>query len=207
MHTGKHTVMAKTKTKKAPSDEELNDIGAFNNEKTPGKDSTASKRKKDKLEEDTDAYIEIPDVADIPGQEKITNAGVPRAMSDTTIASDDEEGIRDGKDLLAEDDNVDIVMGTEADVTEEDLALLGDKDQDMDMNDDELVRKEGLDDTDLDGDPLNEAAVDEDSTGEDLDMPESGDEDARKEMDDEENDYYSLGGGDKDALNEGRRDE
>jgi hypothetical protein len=199
--------MAKTKTKKALSDEELNDIGAFSNEKTPAKDSSASKRKKDKLKEDSDAYIEIPDVSDIPGQEKITNAGVPGAMSDTTISSDDEEGIRDGKDILAEDDNVDIVMGTEADVTEEDLAMLGDPDQDMDMNEDELIRKEGLDDTDLDGDPLNEAAVNEDSTGDDLDIPDSGDEDARKEMDDEENDYYSLGGGDKDALNEGRRDD
>jgi hypothetical protein len=199
--------MAKATIKNKLSDEELNDKGDFNNEKTPAKDSTASKRKKDKLKEDADAYIEIPDVSDIPGQEKITNAGVPGAMSDTTISSDDEEGIRDGKDLLAEDDDVDIVMGTEADVTEEDLALLGDKDQDMDMNEDELVRKEGLDDTDFDGDPLNEAAVDEDSTGDDLDIPDSGDEDARKEMDDEENDYYSLGGGDKDALNEGRGDE
>jgi hypothetical protein len=200
--------MATTKNpKKALRDEELNDKGEFNQQKTPAKDSTASKRKKDKLKEDSDAYIEIPDVSDIPGQEKITNAGVPGAMSDTTISSDDEEGIRDGKDILAEDDNVDIVMGTEADVTEEDLILLGDKDQDMDMNEDELVRKEGLDDTDFEGDPLNEAAVDEDSTGDDLDIPDSGDEDARKEMDDEENDYYSLGGGDKDALNEGRRDD
>lgn len=199
--------MAKATIKNKLSDEELNDKGDFNNEKTPAKDSSASKRKKDKLKEDSDAYIEIPDVADIPGQEKITNAGVPGAMSDTTISSDDEEGISDGKDLLAEDDNVEIVMGTEADVTEEDLAMLGDKDQDMDMNEDELVRKEGLDDTDFDGDPLNEAAVDEGSTGDDLDIPNSGDEDARKEMDDEENDYYSLGGGDKDALNEGRRDD
>ena len=199
--------MAKATLKNKLSDEELNDKGNFNNEKTPAKDSTASKRKKDKLKEDSDAYIEIPDVSDIPGQEKITNAGVPGAMRDTTISSDDEEGIRDGKDLLAEDDNVDIVMGTEADVTEEDLAMLGDKDQDMDMNEDELVRKEGLDDTDFEGDPLNEAAVDEDSSGDDLDIPDSGDEDARKEIDDEENDYYSLGGGDKDALNEGRRDD
>jgi hypothetical protein len=97
--------------------------------------------------------------------------------------------------------------GTDADVTEEDLTLLGDPDQDMDMNEDELVRKEGLDDTDLDGDPLNEAAVDEASTGEDLDVPEEEEDDAKKTIDDEENDYYSLGGGDKDALNEGRKDE
>jgi hypothetical protein len=200
--------MAKTKTSKKPlRDEELKNIGEFDQQPTNAKDGTASKRKKDKLAEDSNAYIEIPDVSDIPGQEKITNAGVPAAMSDTTISSDDEEGIRDGKDILAEDDNVEIVMGTEADVTEEDLALLGDPDQDMDMNEDELVRKEGLDDTDLDGDPLNEAAVDEDSTGDDLDMPNEGDDDARKEIEDEENDYYSLGGGDKDALNEGRRDD
>jgi hypothetical protein len=197
--------MARTKVpKKTQPDEELNDTTSF--DQTNAKDGSASKRRKEKLAQD-DSYIEIPDVSDIPGQEKITNAGVPRAMSDTTIASDDEEGIRDGKDLLAEDDNVDIVMGTDADVTEEDLTLLGDPDQDMDMNEDELVRKEGLDDTDLDGDPLNEAAVDEASTGEDLDVPEEEEDDAKKTIDDEENDYYSLGGGDKDALNEGRKDE
>lgn len=200
--------MAKTKTsKKTLRDKEPNNKGEFDQQPTDAKDSTASKRKKDKLKEDADAYIEIPDVSDIPGQEKITNAGVPAAMSDTTISSDDEEGIRGGKDILAEDDNVDIVMGTDADVTEEDLAMLGDRDQDMDMNEDELMRKESLDNTDLDGDPLNEAAVNEVSDGDDLDMPDTGDEDARKEIDDEENDYYSLGGGDKDALNEGRRDD
>lgn len=200
--------MAKTKpSKKMLRDEELNNKGESDQQNATPKDGTASKRKKDKLEEDGNAYIQMPDVPEAPEQEKITNADVPEGPGNTAISSDDEEGIRDGKDLLAEDDNVDIVMGTEADVTEEDLALLGDRDQDMDMSDDELVRKEGLDDTDFEGDPLNEAAVDEDSTGEDLDIPRSGDEDARKEIDDEENDYYSLGGGDKDALNEGRRDD
>jgi hypothetical protein len=197
--------MTRTKvSKKKDLDDELNETTSF--DQTNAKDGSASKRRKQKLAQD-DSYIEIPDVSDIPGQEKIVNAGVPGEMKDTTIASDDEEGIRDGKDLLAEDDNVEIVMGTEADVTEEDLLILGDPDQDMDMNEDELVRKEGLDDTDFDGDPLNEAAVDETSTGEDLDMPEEESNDARKDIDDEENDYYSLGGGDKDALNEGRRDE
>ena len=196
--------MAKTKIpKKKQPEEELDETTSFDH--TDAKDGSASKRKKAKLAPD-DSYIEIPDVSDIPGQEKIVNAGVPAAMSDTTIASDDEEGIRDGKDILAEDDNVNIVMGTEADVTEEDLALLGDADQDMDMSEDELVRKEGLDDTDFEGDPLNEAAVDEDSTGDDLDIPKDED-DTGKDEDDEENDYYSLGSGDKDALNEGRRDE
>ncbi|OQP64422.1 hypothetical protein A3860_20860 [Niastella vici] len=197
--------MAKTKvSKKKQLDEDLEDTTSFDN--TNAKDGSASKRRKEKLAQD-ESYIEIPDVKDIPGQEKIVNAGVPGAMSDTTISSDDEEGIRAGRDILAEDDNVDIVMGTEADVTKEDLDMLGDRDEDMDMNEDELIRKEGLDDTDFDGDPLNEAAVDEDSTGDDLDVPEEENDDPKKDLDDEENDYYSLGGPDKDALNEGRRDE
>jgi hypothetical protein len=200
--------MAKTKTpKNKPAEKEQDDISSFDQQSTDAKDSTISKRRKDKLSEDGNAYIEIPDVSDIPGQENIVNAGVPGAMSDTTIASDDEEGIRDGKDILEEDDDTKIVMGTEADVTSEDLALLGDPDQDMDMNEDEFVRKEGLDDTDFEGDPLNEAAVDEGSTGDDLDTPEEENEEGKNYVDDEENDYYSLGGGDKDALNEGRRDE
>ncbi|WP_205509208.1 hypothetical protein [Longitalea arenae] len=202
--------MARTKNAKdTRSNEELNDTGEFNQEQTnaEAKDSTASRRKKAKLAQDS-SYIEIPDVSDIPGQEHITNAGVPAAMGDTTAASDDEEGIRDGKDIFEEgDDEVEIVMGTDADVTPEDLAMLGEKDQDMDMNEDEFIRKEGLDDTDLDGDPLNEAAVSEDSTGDDLDMPDENDQDLKKPIDDEENDYYSFGSGDNDALNEGRRDD
>lgn len=205
--------MAKTKTiKNKRSEDELNDTTYSDSDakleaSLSAKDSTASQRRKEKLEQDG-AYIEIPDVSDIPGQENITNAGIPEAMGDTTAASDDDEGIKNGKDMLAEnDDEVNIVMGTEADVTAEDLANLGDPDQDMDMNDDELVRKEGLDDTDFDGDPLNEAAVDEDSTGDDLDVPEEDDDDKKTKDDDEENDYYSLGGGDKDALDEGKENE
>ena len=159
--------------------------------KTAGKDSTSSQRKEEKLKQDGE-YIVLPDVKDIPGQENITSAGVPGELADTTIASDDEEGIRDGEDLLApEDDDVKIVMGTEADVTKEDLALLGDPDQDNDLGEDELVLKAGLDDVDNDGDPLNEAAVDDDTTGDDLDVP--GDDEEQDEMEeDEENSYYST---------------
>ena len=185
--------MAKTKTptNKQVQDEQ-NESTSFDQQPTNAKDSTASQQRKEKLMQDNDGYVEIPDVS---------------ANSDSTIASDDEEEIRAEKDILEDDDDTKIVMGTEADVTPEDLVLLGDPDKDMDLNDDELVRKEGLDDTDLDGDPLNEAAVDEDSTGDDLDVPEEGEDDPKKvQDDDEENDYYSLGG-DKDALEEGGKDE
>lgn len=201
--------MAKTKTPKNKLPEKgQNEPSSFDQQPANAKDSTASTKRKNKLTEDGNAYVEIPDVSDIPGQENIVNPGVAGSMRDTTIASDDEEGIREGKDIFEEDDDTKIVMGTEADVTSEDLVLLGDPDKDMDMSEDELVRKEGLDDTDFEGDPLNEAAVGDDSTGDDLDMPDDDDNDGpKKDEDDEENDYYSLGGGDKDALNEGRRDE
>ena len=146
---------------------------------------------------------------DIPGQENITSPGPLGEMADTTISSDDEEGFIDGIDRLVrkdEDEDTKIVMGTEADVTEEDLAMLGPRDQDMDGGDDELIRKEGLDDTDFDGDPLNEAITDIDSTGDDLDIPEADGDDREKEASgqgDEENKYYSLGSDKNDHLTEG----
>jgi hypothetical protein len=185
--------MAKTtKSKKAPK-------------KAGGDTHEADMRKEDRID-DNAAYIVIPDVTDIPGQEHIIDAGVPAEMADTTISSDDEEGIRDGKDILEEDENdLDIVMGTEADVTKEDLAMLGRKDQDMDMGEDEFIRKEGLDDRDNEGELLNEAPANVDSTGEDLDIPDS--EEGKRRGDaldqgDEENDYYSLGSDKNDNLDE-----
>src|SRR5687767_7542215 len=137
--------------------------------RTKSKDSTAANRNREKLAQD-ESYMELPEMKDIPGQEHIHNAGVPGEMADTTISSDDEEGIRDGKDLLSgEDEEVEIVMGTEADVTKEDLALLGDPDADNDMDDDELVLNTKLDDIDDEGDPLNESGSD--ASGRDLDTP------------------------------------
>ena len=84
------------------------------------------------------------------------------------------------------DDNEDeIVMGTEADVTPEDLELLGDKDQDMDGGDDETTGNAKVDDTDADGDKLNDAH--------DLDVPGSELDDDNEDIgeEDEENNYYS----------------
>ena len=119
-------------------------------------------------------------------------------------AANDDDARQPGTDLEGED--LGIREGTEADVTPEDLALLGDKDKDMDLGDDELVSMEGLDDTDEDGEPLNEAAVDADTTGDDLDMPEADEDNPANSslgQGDEENNFYSLGSDDNDNLNEG----
>ncbi|MET0392790.1 MAG: hypothetical protein ABW019_06595 [Chitinophagaceae bacterium] len=198
--------MAKTK-QDIESPEETGATNITGEGRTP-KDSTDATRQKNALEEEG-GYIELPDVADIPGQEHITNAGVPREMADTTISSDDEEGIRDGKDILAQDkddeEEMEIVMGTESDVTAEDLALLGPRDQDMDGGDDESIQAEGLDDTDEDGDPLNEAASDAATPGDDLDVPDANPDDENRDIigeEDEENDYYSLGDDDEEGTEE-----
>jgi hypothetical protein len=170
--------------------------------KSINKESTTSKKNSEKMGQD-ESYMEIPEMKDIPGQEHIHNAGIPGEMADTTISSDDEEGVRDGKDLLADngEEDLDIVMGTEADVTKDDLALLGDEDQDMDAGEDELVGKAALDDIDDEGDALNESGSD--MSGGDLDIPEKPED----EDDDEENDYYSLGSDDKDDLDNGTPNE
>jgi hypothetical protein len=160
----------------------------------------------ERLKQDT-SYINLPEVNDIPGQEKITNVAPLGELADTTASSDDEEGVEEGQDVLDPDnDDVTIVMGTEADVTKEDLELLGDPNEDFDMNDDEQIDMEGLDDTDSDGDLLNEGIADTDSTGDELDIPGADGSDPRQDamgQGDEENNYYSLGSDNNDNVTEG----
>jgi hypothetical protein len=171
--------------------------------KTKSKESTTANRNREKLGQD-ETYMELPEMKDIPGQEHIHNAGVPGEMADTTTSSDSEEGVSDGKDLLSEEeDDVEIVMGTEADVTKDDLLLLGDPDADNDLNEDELVLNARVDDIDDEGDPLNESGSD--ASGRDLDTPEVEDDDEGSA--DEENDFYSLGGDEKDDNDNGTPNE
>jgi hypothetical protein len=90
--------------------------------------------------------------------------------------------------LKEDEDDLGIVPGTEADVTAEDLILLGEKDQDMDMGEDEDIR--------------NRAGFPLDSTGDDLDVPGSEIDDANEDIgeEDEENNYYSLGGDERENV-------
>lgn len=93
------------------------------------------------------------------------------------------------EDLTSDEDELQIVAGTEADLTAEDLEMLGPKDADMDMGDDELFRG-------------NTPASDDINT--DLDIPGAELDDANEEVgeEDEENNYYSLGGDRHEDLEE-----
>ena len=75
--------------------------------------------------------------------------------------------------------------GSDSDITRDDLAALGPKEGDMDGSDDEIMN--------LSGDRY-------DRTGEELDVPGTELDDANENIgsEDEENNYYSLGG-DKEA--------
>lgn len=103
-----------------------------------------------------------------------------------------------------------IVMGTEADVTKEDLMGLGDPNRDLDVDEDEEIFSDGsggafgaTEETvsDLDGRDLRDEL---ERTGDDLDIPDA-DLDATGDslgQGDEENNYYSLGGDRHDNLEE-----
>lgn len=196
-------------------------------------DIADSKKDTEKLKQD-ETTLDLPEVKDIPGQENIR---VPdfKEMVDTTISSDDEEGIglfndvndtdasteRIGSaqeiieddliidededlaeqeldeeddiesgdnDLNITDDSVDL----ESDVSEDEKTALERSADDTDTFDNEDLYASQLDDTDFDGEKLNE---DIDVSGEDLDVPGAEDDDEDEEIgeEDEENNNYSLG--------------
>lgn len=165
----------------------------------------------------------MPDVKDIPGQE---NVHVPelREMADTTISSDDEEGVGifgeddaeyeserlpvgeeiDENDLIIssdeepeatgepdEDDVTEESGEDDADVTEDEKIAL-ERTEQMDTQDNENLFESELDDTDEDGERLNEG---EDFSGDDLDVPGEEEDDADEAIgeEDEENNAYSSG--------------
>lgn len=121
----------------------------------------------------------------------------PSYLEGTPVISEEEtkNGLMDRDEIESNEDDDDIVMGTEADVTPEERALLDDTLM-FGTTDDENLRRSALDNTDYDGEPLNEASFGEDISGNDLDIPGSELDDDTEMLgeEDEENNAYSLGG-------------
>ncbi|MEP6683969.1 MAG: hypothetical protein ABJA35_11945 [Parafilimonas sp.] len=196
-------------------------------------DLQESTRDKKELKQEK-VTLDLPDVKDIPGQENIK---IPdfKEMADTTISSDDEEGVGlfedengddatserislateiDEDDLIIKDENLDNELDEEdennfdedddleitddsvskdSDVSEGEKIALQRTATDMDTEDNEDLYAAQLDDTDFDGEKLNED--DDDVSGKDLDVPgeELDDADEAIGEEDEENNDYSLG--------------
>jgi hypothetical protein len=150
------------------------------------------------------------DFSDIGPRTEITNEGL-----DTLGSTNAEIGIPQnadnddlkkkrmpGTDLEEEDDDLDLGSSTEADVTPEERSAL--ESVSMPSRDDDNLRRAALDNTDFDGDELNEDSFGEVLSSADLDIPDEEDETTTTAMGqgDEENKYYSLGGDSHENLEE-----
>ena len=134
--------------------------------------------------------IDMPEVKDIPGQENIK---VPRfkEMEDTTISSDDEEGKGILDDLNKDDEE--IVMDSDSNVSKAEASLLKQSAEHTPNAERTDLKNISLNNTDNEGEELNEKDFSEDRFGEDLDVPgsELDDNDETTGNEDEENNVYS----------------
>jgi hypothetical protein len=193
----------KDRSANSDTDNDMEDLTTIINDGT-SKNSTGATINTQRLAQD-DNYTVISQTTEGKRNDELLNEAYV-GEADKSKQTAPAEVVTIGEKAIEDQDDLGIVMGTEADVTDEDLLVLGDKDQDMDGGDDEMYAKAGLDDTDFDGEPLNEAATDMATTGEDLDMPEETPNNPKGdglEQGDEENDYYSLGSDNNDEVVEG----
>lgn len=154
-----------------------------------GEDLPDNPQDKAKLESET-TVIDLPDVKDIPGQEFIHPAPIGE-MADTTIASDDEEGVGIFED---EEDEEIISADNTSNVTRREKSDLQQADENMPTKDDQSIRNATMDNEDEDGEPLNEEGFGTDVSGSDLDISGADADDANEEIgeEDEENNVYSA---------------
>jgi hypothetical protein len=154
-----------------------------------------SPRDKEKLKAE-EVTIDLPDVKDIPGQEYVHPPN-PGEYADTTISSSDEEGDGIWDEEKTTDNN--------SVVTDIEKKLLDDSANEIPTKDEQGLRRAELDDTDEEGEPLNEKTSANAISGNDLDTSGIDEDDMDEEIgeEDEENNPYSLGGDDN-SINEER---
>lgn len=177
----------------------------MNNNRLEGKSSVPgdlpdSQRDKKELENE-ETFIDLPDVKDIPGQEFV-HAPPLEALGDTTISSDDEEGVG----VFDTEDADDPTEGTPADVSNEERRTLSDSEF-MPSPDNTNLKRARLDNEDFQGASLNEKGFGEELSGDDLDTNVENEDETRADamgQGDEENQTYSLGSSENDDLDNGR---
>ena len=164
-----------------------------------GEDLPDNPRDKAKLEPET-AVIDLPDVKDIPGQEFIHPAPMGE-LADTTISSDDEEGVGIFED---EEDEEIISGGNTSNVTRREKSDLQQADENMPTKDDQSILNATMDNEDEDGEPLNEEGFGTDVSGSDLDISGADADDANEEIgaEDEENNPDGYRGSAADENND-----
>src|SRR6185503_20548823 len=127
-----------------------------------------------------EAILDLPEVKDIAGQEHIHMPEM-KEFADTTISSDDEEGVG----IFDDEDEKEITAGSNVTKVEK-KALRDAANKTVGVKDEENLEQAQLDNRDEDGELLNERT---DVSGRDLDVPGSEEDDANEEIgeEDEEN--------------------
>lgn len=161
----------------------------------------------EKTDQDFPGYPHYPAREDIMDQrndfkredidvENLPNSRNASGVSQRFLAGNNRDGEAAPRSQdIEEDEDLKFRPGTEADVTPDEVRALEDASY-MPTRDEDNLRTAKLDDTDFDGDALNEGSFGSSLSDEDLDIPESVDETNTEAMGqgDEENKYYSLGG-------------
>ncbi|KAA2239763.1 hypothetical protein F0L74_26595 [Chitinophaga agrisoli] len=121
----------------------------------------------------------IPSQADLSAKESVEYFTPSGELPGELESEDDQE-------LTEDDATPEIIPGTEADVTADDLAALGPRDEDQDDGDDENVRARDI--------LVSERDEESDEEEDGLDVPGAEDDDEMEEIgaEDEENNDYSL---------------
>jgi len=165
-----------------------------------------NKKNKDTYSSDEKQDGSFPGYPHYPASDDITKNEDKKEFDEENISRTKTTTVKsDRLDDADDDDSIDIQQGTDADVTKEDVRMLEAADQNMDTVDDVALETGSLDSVDEDGDPLNEEdSINDDMSGKDLDVPGSEDDDADENIgeEDEENNYYSLGGDNHEAQEE-----
>jgi hypothetical protein len=161
----------------------------INPQKDELSDQIDSPHDREELEKET-VDVTIPDVHDIPGQEDFVPAPLGE-LADTTISSADEEG----DDIYEDNIDEEIIESEDSNVSQTEKDDLRKSANDM-PGDDENLRRAALDNTDDDGEPLNEDSFKMNVSGTDLDVPGAQQDDANENIgeEDEENNEYSIAG-------------
>ncbi len=161
-----------------------------------------------KIDQDFPGYPHYPAKEDILNPQNHTervNANVENLSHDNlrNEPSDKKKAMTaPDPDEIEGKEDLGIVMGTEADVTADDLKALGDPNKDFDMDEDEEIFSDGSGGafeategtvSELDSRDLRDEL---ERTGEDLDISGGELDDVNEDIgeEDEENNYYSLGG-------------
>lgn len=163
--------------------------------------NTPDQNKKDQNEKDFPGYPHYPASDDISNQNDRVDFG-------TLHTGDNNSPTREASEQRATDTpkarNTTDSIDPDTDVTDEDIAMLTAADQNRDMDDPD-PEEPMLDTTDDDGDPLNEPQPKYMQAGADLDVPGSETDDGNEDIgeEDEENNYYSLGGDERSNIDDG----